>query len=405
MRTAGIAEEFCTGDATDREKFAKYAELMPKALRNPLYHWTHLELKKYFGITTLLAPKTSDEIWENCGVEIAKEHFTARGLMKMSNVEVVCTTDDPTDSLEYHVQILNDESFDIQVRPTWRPDKAWMVDQLEVYLPWVEKLSAVAGAAIETFSQFLEALKNRHDFFHSVGCRLSDRGFDFVPTEMCSEGEASEIFRQALSGERLPQKSVLQFKLFMLHFFAVLDAEKGWTMQIHYGVLRSNNTRLAKQAGADIGCDSIGDWSTGEGLSLFLDRLDQIQKLPKTIIYPINPRDNEMIATMIGNFQDGITPGKIQFGSGWWFLDQLDGMTKQIEALSQLGLLSQFIGMLTDSRSFLSYTRHEYFRRLLCQILGNDMKRGLIPNDMELVGAMVQDICYNNAKSYFGFYS
>ncbi len=404
MRTAGIAEKYCTGDASDREKFEKYAELMPKALRNPLYHWTHLELKKYFGVTDLLSPKTADAIWEKSKEVVATAGFSARGLMKQSKVEVVCTTDDPVDSLEYHQQIAADKSIDVQVRPTWRPDKGWMVDNPDVFVPWVQKLSEASGIEILTFHEFIDALRSRHDFFHAVGCRLSDRGLDFIPAEECSLSEATEIFAKTINGQSPTKTEILQFKSYMMHEFAVMDAEKGWTTQIHYGVLRNNNSRLFAQAGADVGCDSIGDWSTGEGMSKHFDRLDKIGKLPKTIIYPINPGDNEMIATMIGNFQDGETAGKMQFGSGWWFLDQLDGMTRQIESLSQLGLLSQFVGMLTDSRSFLSYTRHEYFRRLLCNILGNDMVKGLVPNDMELVGGMIADICYYNAKKYFGFY-
>ncbi len=404
MRTAGIAEKYCTGNASDREKFDQYAELMPKALRNPLYHWTHLELKKYFGITDLLSPKTANEIWEMTKNIITDGKFSARELMKKSKVEVACTTDDPIDSLAYHIAIANDNNFSIQVRPTWRPDKGWMVDKPELFNNWIDQLEKISESKITNLDSYMGALQKRHDFFHEAGCRLSDRGIPVVWAVDYSNEEVGIIFAKVRCGNSVSAEEELKFKSFMLHELAVMDADKGWTMQIHYGVLRNTNSRLFSQEGADIGCDSIADWSTGEAMSRHFDRLDKIGKLPKTIIYPINPSDNAMIATMIGNFQDGEIAGKMQFGSGWWFLDQIDGMTRQIESLSQLGLLSQFVGMLTDSRSFLSYTRHEYFRRLLCNILGNDMAKGLVPNDTELVGKMVKDICYYNAKKYFGFY-
>ena len=406
MRTAGIPECYCTGNAPDREKFDKYAELMPQALRNPLYHWTHLELKKYFGISDrLLSPATADSIWKDTSAVIRSPEFSARGLMRKSKVEVVCTTDDPVDSLEHHRAIAADRSMEIQVRPTWRPDKCWAVADPALFKGWVLKMAGAVNGTICDLDGFLAALRVRHDFFHAQGCRLSDRGISFVPAMECPASRASTIFAAALAGTPASAGDALLFQSFMLHELAVMDAEKGWTMQVHYGVLRANNSRQLAAVGPDTGFDSIGDWETGEGMSRHFDRLDRIGKLPKTIIYNINPSHNELVATMIGNFQDGITPGKMQFGSGWWFLDQLDGMTRHIEALSQLGLLSRFVGMLTDSRSFLSYTRHEYFRRLLCNILGDDMVRGRIPNDRDLVGRIVEDICYTNARNYFGFFA
>lgn len=414
MRTAGIAERYCTGDASDREKFDRYAELMPQALRNPLYHWSHLELKAYFGISDrLLSPATAESIWRDSATVMAKPEFSARGLMMKSRVEVVCTTDDPVDSLEYHIAIRKEQSqtgtgkpnaFNIQVRPTWRPDKAWAVSVPDLFNAWTDKLAASVKRDIRDLDGFLSALQERHDFFHANGCRVSDRGVTFIPAVECAHKDAVAIFSKARSGRPVTPLEAVAFMSFMLHELALMDAAKGWTMQIHYGVLRNNNSRMAAKLGPDTGFDSIGDWSIGEGLVRHLDRLDRVGQLPKTILYNINPGDNELIATMLGNFQDGVTPGKMQFGSGWWFLDQLDGMTRQIETLSQLGLLSRFVGMLTDSRSFLSYTRHEYFRRLLCAILGDDMARGRLPNDMALVGKVVADISYHNARRYFGFY-
>ena len=406
MRTAGIDERYCTGNATDREKFDKYAELMPKALRNPLYHWTHLELKNCFGISDrLLSPATADSIWNDTCQVVQSPEFSARGLMRKAKVEVVCTTDDPVDSLEHHLAIDDDASFKIQVRPTWRPDKCWAVSTPALFNGWTDRLSEVAaGGDIHDLKGFLNALRARHDFFDANGCRLSDRGICFIPNVECSATEAGTIFSRARSGKPATPAEALQFQAFMLHELAVMDAEKDWTMQVHYGVLRNNNSHQFATLGPDTGYDSIGDWAIGEGMVKHFDHLARIGKLPRTIIYNINPRDNEMIATMIGNYQDGVTAGKMQFGSAWWFLDQADGMTRQIEALSQLGLLSQFVGMLTDSRSFLSYARHEYIRRLLCNILGDEMARGRIPNDMALVGKMVGDISYHNARHYFGFY-
>ena len=403
MRTAGISEEYCTGDKSDYDKFMKYAELMPQALRNPLYHWTHLELKKYFGITELLNPDTADTIWHKTKEIINSPEFSARSLITKSNVELICTTDDPVDSLEHHRKIAENKEFKTRVLPAWRPDKVLAVDDKDIFNPWLSQLEKASGITVGNLDDLMNALRNRHDFFHTAGCRLSDRGITKIIADDFTESEVKAIFDKVLADEEITPCELRKYVSFMLHELAVMDAEKGWTMQIHYGVLRNNNGRMYKALGPDTGFDSIGDFSVAEDMVKYFDRLALAGKLPKTILYPINPSDNELIATMIGCFQDGTVPGKIQFGSGWWFLDQMDGMTRQIEALSQLGLLSRFVGMLTDSRSFLSYTRHEYFRRLLCNILGNDMKNGLIPNDMELVGKMVADISYNNAKNYFGF--
>lgn len=404
MRTAGVSERFITGDAGAWEKFEKYAETMPKLLRNPLYHWSHLELARFFGIgDRLLSPATAPAIWEACNALLEEPGFSARALMERSKVEVVCTTDDPADSLEHHRALAADPSFGIRVLPTWRPDKALAVDQPAVFRAWLESMEAVCGRGLASLDDLLGALQERHDFFAAQGCRLSDRGLETVHAEDCTHAQAEAAFARARDGVAVPPEEAAGYKSLLLHELAAMDARKGWTMQIHYGALRGTNSRMKRLLGPDTGFDSIGDWSVAAAMARHFDRLDAEGLLPKTIIYNLNPRDNEVIATMIGNFQDGETAGKMQFGSAWWFGDQLDGMTRQIEALSQMGLLSQFVGMLTDSRSFLSYPRHEYFRRLLCDILGRDMQRGLIPDDHALVGGMVRDICHGNASRYFGF--
>lgn len=403
MRAAGISEEFVTGDASDHAKFLKFAQILPQTLRNPLYHWSHLELSRAFGISELLGPETAEEIYQECNRVIAQDEFSARGLLRKFQVQVVCTTDDPVDALEHHRSIALDPSISTLVLPTWRPDKAWMVDRPSLFLPWVKRLETSASGSVTGLDSFLSALSRRHDFFADNGCLLSDRGVDSIPAEECSRAEAAAIFESARGGGVVSPSSAKLFQSFMLHELATWDAAKGWTMQIHAGAIRNNSSRGFKTSGPDAGFDSIGDLPIANGLSRHLDQLELVGALPKTILYNLNPRDNEVYAAMAGNFQDGITPGKIQYGSGWWFLDQLDGMTRQIEALSQIGLLSRFVGMLTDSRSFLSYTRHEYFRRLLCNIIGTDIERGRIPDDDRLVGPMVKDICYRNAKDYFGF--
>jgi glucuronate isomerase len=403
MRTNGINEHYVTGKASDWEKFEKWAETVPYTMRNPLYHWTHLELKTAFGVEELLNPATAKKIFDTCTEQLRTPEFSARGLMKKYKVEMVGTTDDPIDTLEHHISLKN-EGFEIKVLPTWRPDKAMAVENPTDYRAYVEKLSAVSGISISNYNDLLTALRNRHDFFASVGCKLSDHGIEEFYAETYTQAEAAAIFDKVYGGKELTKEEILKFKSAMLYEGAVMDREKGWTQQFHYGVIRNNNTRLFKQLGPDTGFDSIGDFTVAKAMSRFLNSLDTENKLTKTIIYNLNPRDNDLISTMIGNFQDGTVAGKIQFGSGWWFLDQKMGMEAQMNSLSNLGLLSRFVGMLTDSRSFLSYPRHEYFRRILCNLLGDDIENGLLPaSEMKFIGQMVEDISYNNAKGFFGF--
>lgn len=402
MRTNGINEKYCTGDASDWEKFEKWAETVPKTLRNPLYHWTHLELKGYFGIDELLSADTAKSIYDKTSLMLQKEEYRVHGLIKKMNVEIVCTTDDPIDSLEYHIKHAKSGNSP-KMLPTWRPDKAMAVEDTMEYNSYIDSLGKVSGIKINTLSNLLKALRLRHNFFAETGCKLSDHGLEEFYAADYSQQEVESIFMQVRKGESLNAQEVEKFKSAMLYELAILDHAKGWTQQFHIGALRNNNTRLFNQSGADIGFDSIGDRDVAQTMSKFLDRLDKTNQLAQTILYNLNPTDNEVMATMIGNFQDGSVAGKIQLGSGWWFLDQKDGMEKQMNTLSSLGLLSRFVGMLTDSRSFLSFPRHEYFRRILCNLLGNDVENGLIPNDRELLGKMVEDICYNNAKNYFDF--
>jgi len=402
MRTNGIDERYCTGDASDWEKFQKWAETVPYTIKNPLYHWTHLELKTAFGIEKILNPKTAREIYEEASAKLRTPEYSARNIMRKYKVEVVCTTDDPIDTLEYHRKIRKD-GFEIKVLPTWRPDKAINAENIKVWNEYLNKLSEVANIEISTVDSLLEALDKRHQFFHTQGCRLSDHGIETMYYEEYTKKEIDKIFKKARKGKELTVEELNKFKTFMLYELAIMDHKRGWVQQFHIGALRNNNTRMFKKLGPDTGYDSIADFNYAYPLSKFLDKLDQTNQLAKTILYNLNPRDNEMIATMIGNFQDGSVPGKLQFGSGWWFLDQKDGMIRQMTALAMLGLLSRFVGMLTDSRSFLSYPRHEYFRRILCDLLGTDVENGEIPDDMELLGNIVQNICYYNAKNYFKF--
>lgn len=404
MRTNGIAERYCTGkDTSDWEKFEKWAETVPYTMRNPLYHWTHLELKTAFGINKILKPETAKEIYEECTAKLRTPEFSARGLMKRYNVETVCTTDDPIDSLEYHVALKN-EGFSIKVLPTWRPDKAMAVENATAYRAYVEKLSEVSGVTINNFADLISALRKRHDFFASVGGKLSDHGMEEFYAEDYTQNEIEAIFNKVYGGKELTLDEIIKFKSAMLVEGAIMDWEKGWTQQFHYGVIRNNNSRLFKKVGADTGFDSIGDFTVAKNMSKFLNRLDTDDKLTKTIIYNLNPRDNDMLATMIGNFQDGSVAGKIQFGSGWWFLDQKSGMESQINSLSNMGLLSRFVGMLTDSRSFLSYPRHEYFRRILCNLIGTDVEQGLLPSsELTFLSKLVEDVSYYNAKQFFKF--
>jgi glucuronate isomerase len=402
MRSNGINEQFITGNATDYEKFEKWAETVPMTFRNPLYHWTHLELQRYFGINDLLSPDTAKSIYERASALLNTEEYKARGLMQMMNVKVVCTTDDPIDSLDYHTKVRN-EGFKVSILPTWRPDKAMTIDDNKFYNTYLDKLSEVSDINISSFDNLLEALRKRQEFFHIKGCRLSDHGLENFFIDLYTDNEIRLIFDHIRSGKEISISDKLKFKSAMLYEFAIMNHSKGWTQQFHVGAMRNNNLRMLRQIGPDTGFDSIGDYPLAIPMSRYLDRLDSTNQLAKTIIYNLNPSDNELIATMLGNFQDGSVPGKIQFGSGWWFLDQKDGMEKQINALSTLGLLSRFVGMLTDSRSLLSYPRHEYFRRILCNLLGNDVEHGEIPNDLKLLGRMVENISFNNAKEYFGF--
>jgi glucuronate isomerase len=402
MRTNGVDERFCTGDASDREKFDKFAEVMPYLLRNPLYHWSHLELARYFDIDDcVLSPETADDIWDRTKAKLGNG-ISARQLMLDSKVKVVCTTDDPADSLTHHLAVKAD-GFKVQMLPAFRPDQAMAVEDATAFNGYLEQLGAAADVDINSYEALIDALRKRHDFFHEMGCRISDHGLNTCWFQPATESEIAAIFDKVRAGKQVTVEEDEQFKTAMLLEFGRMDAEKGWTKQLHLGALRNANTRMLNQLGDNTGFDSIGDWSYAGPLSRYLDALNSENALPKTILYNLNPNDNEMLATMLGNFQDGSVAGKMQLGSGWWFLDQKDGMERQIEALSQLGSLSRFVGMLTDSRSFLSYTRHEYFRRILCNILGRDMAEGAVPYDFELVGRMVRDICYNNAADYFGF--
>lgn len=407
MRSNGVDEKYCTGkDTSDWEKFQKWAETVPYTFRNPLYHWTHLELKTAFGIDKLLNPETAKEIFDECNDKLRNDpNMTARGLMRRYNVETVCTTDDPADSLEYHKQV-KDSGFEIKMLPTWRPDKAMSVDKPEEYREYIKKLGAAADIDIRTFNDLVDALQKRHDFFESMGCRLSDHGIEEFYAEEYTQPEIDAIFAKIIDGGTLTPEEVDKFKSAMMIVFGEMDYASGWTQQFHYGAIRDNNSKMFKLLGPDTGFDSIGEFNTAKKCAKYLDKLNSRGKLAKTILYNLNPCANEVMATMLGNFQDGSVAGKIQLGSGWWFLDQKDGMQKQMNALSLLGLLSRFVGMLTDSRSFLSYPRHEYFRRTLCNLVGTDIENGEIPYtgyEEKRVNQMIEDICYNNAKNYFKF--
>jgi len=403
MRANGIKERFITGDAIDYEKFEAWAATVPKTLRNPLYIWTHLELKRHFGMSdTLLSPDTAKYVYDTCTGMLQTEQFSARGILKQMNVKVICTTDDPTDNLAHHLKIQKDQSFPIKVLPTFRPDKGMAVEAPGAFNQWVNQLEAATDVNISGYETFLEALQKRHDFFHQMGCRLSDHGVEQPYAEGFTTQDISRIFDKVRKGKPPESREILQFKSAMLLQLAKMDSDKDWVQQYHFSALRNTNSRAMKMLGPDTGYDSMGDFEIARPLAKFLDTLDMENNLTKTILYTVNPRDNELIASMIGNFQDGTVPGKMQFGAAWWFNDQKEGMERQMNALSNMGLLSRFVGMLTDSRSFLSYPRHEYFRRVLCNLLGNDMENGELPNDIELLGSMVKDICFNNAVNYFG---
>ncbi|MBN2182477.1 MAG: glucuronate isomerase [Sedimentisphaerales bacterium] len=401
MRTNGVSEKFITGEKSDYEKFEKWAQTVPCCLRNPLYHWTHLELKNPFGIEDkLLGPDTAKVIYETVSEMLRSPEFSVRNIMRKMNVKLVCTTEGPLDTLEHHKKIWAD-GFEVKIHTAWRPDQAMATENLPALKAFIDKLASACDIDIKDYAAYIEALRQRHDYFHQNGCRLSDHGIETAYAEDYTESEIEKIFQKILRGKQPDLAECLKFKSAMMMEFAVMDHETGWVQQLHLGALRNNNTRLFKTLGPDTGFDSIGDFEIAKPLAKFLDRLDTDNRLAKTILYNLNPRDNELLATMIGNFQDGSAPGKMQFGSGWWFLDQKHGMEEQMNALSNMGLLSRFVGMLTDSRSFLSYPRHEYFRRVLCNMLGDDVEAGLLPNDMDLLGKMVEDICFNNAKNYF----
>lgn len=402
MRAFGIDEEKITGKASDYEKFEQWAKVVPYTLRNPLYHWTHLELQRYFGITDLLNPSTAKDIYDKTEKMLAQPDFSVRSLLSKMNVEILCTTDDPADDLAYHIALAK-SNFNVKVLPAWRPDKAMNADDATAYNQYLDKLSKAADTAIDTVADLIAALQKRHDFFASVGCKVSDHGIEEFYAEKYCESEIETIFKKVRSGKQLENIELLKFKSFMMIEFAKMDYESDWAQQFHFGVLRNNNSKMMIQLGPDTGYDSIGDFNVARSMVTFFDKLASQGKLAKTILYNINPRDNELIGTMIGNYNEGPTAGKIQFGAGWWFLDQKTGMTNQMNALSALGLISKFVGMLTDSRSFLSYPRHEYFRRIMCNLFGQDMENGEMPMDFDLVGGIIQDISYNNAKAYFKF--
>jgi glucuronate isomerase len=402
MRAHGVDEKYITGNASDEEKFMKWAETVPYTMRNPLYHWTHLELQRYFGVTEVLNSASAKRIYDQCAALLKTPEYSVKNLLLKMNVKVLCTTDDPIDDLGYHKQI-KASGFAIKVLPTFRPDKAMAVDDIATFNTYVKSLAQVVGYGIQDLSTYKKAIGERHDYFHASGGRLSDHGLEHIYAEDYTEEQIAKIFGQLISGANVSDHEKWQFKSAMLVYFAHLDHAKGWTQQFHLGALRNNNARLLGSLGPDTGFDSIGDFEQAKPLSKFLNHLDSTNQLAKTILYNLNPGDNELLATMTGNFQDGTIVGKMQFGSGWWFLDQKDGMERQINALSNMGLLSHFVGMLTDSRSFLSFPRHEYFRRILCNLMGQDVENGELPADMEWLGKLVKDISYTNASEFFNF--
>jgi glucuronate isomerase len=401
MRANGVDERYCTGDAEPYEKYLAWARTVPYTLRNPLYHWTHLELKRYFGADELLDERNARGVWDRANEQLAQPDLSARGILKKFGVKAVCTTDDPADDLGCH-RVIAASDMETRVYPTFRPDKALNVHMPDAFNAWVDKLAGAANVDIATYTDLLEALRRRHDDFHAAGGRLSDHGLSYAYADFCSGNDAAAIFARARAGRAATLDEQGRYASNLMLFFGHLDAERGWTKQIHLGARRNNNTRLCQRCGPDAGFDSMGDWPQADSLACYLDRLEQENALPKVVIYNNNPVNNYAFATMAGNFQDGSVPGKIQFGSGWWFLDQKEGMEMQLNALSNVGLLSRFIGMLTDSRSFMSYPRHEYFRRTLCNLLGRDIETGELPADYGLVGGMIRNICYSNARNYLG---
>jgi glucuronate isomerase len=402
MRANGVPEQFCTGKAEPFAKFQAWAATVPHTLRNPLYHWTHLELARYFGIHELLDEASAARIWKAANEKLAQPELTTHGILKQFDVRLVCTTDDPTDDLKHHAAIAASKLV-TKVLPAFRPDKALQIHQPVGFNQWVDQLAEAADVEINNFTSFTDALRQRHDYFHKMGCRLSDHGLSHCYSDFCSDKTAANIFAKARGGKVVTPAEHEQFAANLMLLFGHLDAEKGWVKQLHLGPLRNNNTRLLQELGPDTGYDCIGDFPQATALVAYLDRCEQEKALPKLIIYNNNPADNYIFASIAGSFQDGRTPGRIQFGSGWWFLDQKEGIQWQLNALSNIGLLSRFVGMITDSRSFMSYPRHEYFRRVLCNVIGEDIERGEIPDDESLVGPMIRNICYTNARDYFGF--
>jgi glucuronate isomerase len=400
MRAYGIDERYITGKAEDYEKFMAWAKVIPMTIGNPLYHWTHLELQRFFGVHEVLNEKSAPGIWEKANELISREDFSVRNLIKKSKVESICTTDDPVDSLEYHIKLKEDKEFGVRVLPTFRPDKALNIDRSD-FRQWIAKLGEVSGKEISSYDELLEALEARAEFFHSVGCRISDHALDYVAYAEASKEEVAEVFAKVLAGQTISKLEEDKYRTYTMRFLGTIYSRLGWAMQLHINAFRNNNTRMFEKLGPDTGYDSVNDSNMGYQLSRLLDSLEVNNSLPKTILYTLNPKDNYVLATIMGCFQGGGIKGKMQFGSAWWFIDTKEGMIEQIKTLSNVGLLSCFVGMLTDSRSFLSYTRHEYFRRILCNLIGEWVENGEVPEDMELLGNMVQDISYYNAKEYF----
>ena len=400
MRANGIDEKYITGDASDYEKFLKWADTVPNTLRNPLYHWTHLELKNYFGITTLLDSNSAETIYNEATALLKKPEYSIRNILLKMNVKVVGTTDDPTDDLQYHKKIKND-NFEIKVLPSFRPDKATEIEKGQAFVEWIKKLEQSVGFSIPDFSKLIQALNNRHDFFHEMGCRISDHGHTTFYGENFTDEEVNSIFQNALQGKSPSDLEVNKYKSAVLFELASMNKAKSWAQQFHVGAIRNNNAKMLQELGPDQGFDSLGDLNMADNMSKFFGKLSKNDALTKTIVYNLNPRDSEMFASMAANFNDGKIAGKMQYGAAWWFLDQKDGMEKQLNVLSNFGLLSRFVGMVTDSRSFLSFPRHEYFRRILCNVLGDEIQKGELPNNMQLIGTMVENICYKNDVAYF----
>ncbi len=403
MRANGVNERFCTGDATDWEKFQAWARTVPETLCNPLYHWTAMELKRPFGVTRALSGSTAKEIFDTCNQQLREGDLTTQSILRHFRVAVACTTDDPADTLEAHTKLAGRANPDTRVYPTWRPDKALAVSDVPAWNAWIDKLEQTAKTSISSWTQLLSGLESRHKAFHELGCRASDHGLDRMDAEPFTDAEATASFDKLRSGKAIDAADAAKFRSALLYRMAILDHARGWVQQFHLGALRSTNSRMRRLLGPDTGFDSIGDFDQARPLQQFLDSLDSSDQLAKTIIYNVNPSDNPVFATMVGNYQDGSVPGKMQWGSAWWFLDQLDGMEAQMRMLSNMGLLARFVGMVTDSRSFLSYPRHDYFRRLVCRMLGEDVRRGLLPDDKELLGRLVADVSFRNARDYFGF--